>query len=180
MWWLVALLVLAFASFFVVKSLKESTERRQAEHDSQQRERLDASSRDLPASDNEGQAGGLAQTAGAVAATGAVAHAATRAGNDGAASEGSSANRAGVAETPSAAAGSASAALQQHATTLNTGDTLSDVREMIKILNLDGPDAGRLDISREALTALRKGQSTGIPDASALESVADRLRQMLA
>jgi len=51
---------------------------------------------------------------------------------------------------------------------------------MIKILNLDGPDAARLDISREELDALRKGAASGMPDASSLENVASKLRLMMA
>lgn len=62
---------------------------------------------------------------------------------------------------------------------ISTGNTLSDVREMIKILNLDAPDAGRLAIEREQLVALRKGKSEGIPDAQGLEELASRLRNML-
>ena len=63
---------------------------------------------------------------------------------------------------------------------LASGDTLTDVREMIKILNLDGPDAARLQIQRDQLVALRKGDADGVPDAATLDSVASKLREMLA
>ena len=62
----------------------------------------------------------------------------------------------------------------------DTGNTLDDVREMIKILNLAEPDAGRLAISPEQLRALREADKSAMPNEQALPEIADRLRKMLA
>ncbi|MFK7996761.1 MAG: hypothetical protein AB8B87_21675 [Granulosicoccus sp.] len=164
MWWLVTLLVLALVSFFFVKSMKASTERKQAEHNDLQRDAIEATSasQQAPAA---GDSTGSASSAQAGAAATATAGVAAAAGVAGAASS-------SIDSTPVPSGNSG--------TTVNTGDTLSDVREMIKILNLDGPDATRLELSREELTALRKGENSGIPDTPSLENVATKLRQMLA
>jgi len=174
MMWLTTLIVLAIVAFMIVKYLKSKTEQQLAEHNQQQKQRLDASAamneavvNDSTASDashvSDGSAGGTAATVAAATAAGAAA-------------------------VGSAVATSSSSSTSSSATTgvavgdggINSGDAVSDVREMIKILNLDGPDATRLQISREELTALRKGDSEGIPDAASLEQVASRLRAMLA
>jgi len=60
-----------------------------------------------------------------------------------------------------------------------TGDDKKDAQEMIKILNLAAPDAGRLGISREALEALRSGDRSGAPVSDELSGVVEKLRQML-
>lgn len=160
MWWLVTLLVLALIAFFVVKSMKAGTQNRQAEHDKLQNERLaassslqDTTSENIVESSNE--SANVAQQAGSVAA---------------------------VAATAGVAVQAAATAMQptESGNSVHSGDTLSDVREMIKILNLDGPDAARLEISRDELSALRKGEAAGVPDASALDNLASKLRQMLA
>lgn len=63
---------------------------------------------------------------------------------------------------------------------LNSEDSLHDIREMIKILNLAESDASRLGISATAFAALRgTGNANDLPTDS-LDSVADRLRKMLA
>jgi len=89
---------------------------------------------------------------------------------------------AGVTAAGMAAAGvaAASAGTATAVNAVSSGDTHTDVREMIKILNLDGPDAGRLQISREQLLALRKGQTENLPDSDTMNKVADKLRHMLA
>jgi len=119
-----------------------------------------------------GKSGGAAIVAATAAAAGVAAYSA---GSDDASGPAGSDHATGSSGSASAAnAGSGSTA------SINTGNNLSDVREMIKILNLDGPDAARLDISREELDALRKGAASGTPDASSLENVASKLRLMMA
>lgn len=63
--------------------------------------------------------------------------------------------------------------------TINTGDTAKDVREMVKILNLDGADATRLGISADQLMAIRKGETDTPLDEQTLSELASRLRRML-
>ncbi len=150
MWWLVTLLIVAAIAFFAVKSMKAKTEQQQAEHDVVQQARLDAS---------------------AAAQSAPAAPALAQATADGGTSTVAAAASVGLAATAAGAVSTAG---------ISTDNTLSDVREMIKILNLDGPDAGRLQISREQMTALRTGEQAGLPDAATLDDVASRLRQMLA
>lgn len=172
MWWLVTLLVLALLAFFIVKSMKASTQNRQVENNQLQNEALTASSSAQAAStadsaEDSASSGSpsVAQQAGAVAAVAATAGVAANA----AANAGQTSDR-----------GTSDSRASESNASVQTGDHLADVREMIKILNLDGPDASRLGISREELTALRKGQSAGTPDAASLENVATKLRQMMA
>lgn len=63
---------------------------------------------------------------------------------------------------------------------LDTGDLQNDVQEMIKILNLAPSDASRLSISREAFSALLKGNTANAPSADQLSVAATKLRNMLA
>ncbi|MFK7860566.1 MAG: hypothetical protein AB8B64_17235 [Granulosicoccus sp.] len=130
--------------------MKSSTQNSQAEHDKLQRERLEASSDALPST--------------------AVADVPANAGNNADLTATATSNSTSATPAPSVASTASP----------DTGDVLSDVREMIKILNLDGPDAGRLGVSRDELVALRKGESSGIPDTETLSNVATKLRKMLA
>ncbi|MEE9320574.1 MAG: hypothetical protein V3U76_09025 [Granulosicoccus sp.] len=61
---------------------------------------------------------------------------------------------------------------------LQSSDTLHDVREMIKILNLRDSDASRLDISKSDFANVWSGD-TGAVTADVLDSVAAKLRNML-
>lgn len=63
---------------------------------------------------------------------------------------------------------------------LDTGDVRSDIREMIKILNLAPSDAARLSISRQAFTALSAGDDDHVQSTEEINAVADKLRHMLA
>lgn len=62
-------------------------------------------------------------------------------------------------------------------------DTLLDIREMIKTLNLTESDAPRLGISEEQFSSLRQSaneaHSSTLPDTDTCQDVADRLRRML-
>lgn len=60
---------------------------------------------------------------------------------------------------------------------VSTGNATADIQEMIKILNLAVPDAGRLGVSKETFAALRAGNDVSAED---IDGVADKLRQMLA
>ena len=156
MWWLVTLLVLALIAFFVVKMMKSNTQQQQAEHNSQHRDRLEtatASADDINSTTAQKNGAGVATAAAAVA---------------------------GAAVSAGAVSAAASTNVTAHGSALSSGHTLNDVREMIKILNLDGPDAGRLQIERDQLLALRKGDTKSFPEPDQLESIAIKLRQMLA
>lgn len=101
----------------------------------------------------------------------------------GAAVAGAAANAAHGAASNVAA--NAAAATEQAAQTVsdlpdlsvNSGNTASDIQEMIKILNLAAPDAGRLGVSKETFAALRAGTDVSADDIS---GVADKLKRMLA
>ena len=60
---------------------------------------------------------------------------------------------------------------------VDTGNAGSDIQEMIKILNLAAPDAGRLGVTKETFAALRAGNDVS---ADELGGVADKLKKMLA
>ena len=174
MLWLITLLVLAVAAFFVVKMMKSNTLKQQEEHDQLQRERLGSvAAADGSTSPSHERHAGTAPTDTAESSLNTTA--ATAAAAAGVTATGMAA---GVTATGTAAKGSAATSAVD--SRLASGDTLTDVREMIKILNLDGPDAARLQIQRDQLVALRKGDDGGAPDAATLDSVASKLREMLA
>ena len=194
MLWLITLLVLAVAAFFVVKMMKSNTQKQQAEHDQLQRERLGSTTGPQGSSSapHESHAGtsptdstesSLSSTAATAAAAAGVTATAMAAGAAATSTAPSGTTPSGTTPTGTAPTGTAakgSAATSADDSRLASGDTLIDVREMIKILNLDGPDAARLQIQRDQLVALRKGDADGVPDAATLDAVASKLRQMLA
>ena len=174
MLWLITLLVLAVVAFYVVKMMKSNTQKQQAEHDQLQCQRLDSAA--APDGSTNATRDGHADTAttgvtesplDTTAATAAAAAGVT-----------ATAMASDVAATGTAARTSTATSAADNLPA--SGDTLTDVREMIKILNLDGPDAARLQIQRDQLVALRKGDAGGVPDAATLDSVASKLREMLA
>ena len=170
MLWLITLLVLAVVAFYVVKMMKSNTQKQQAEHDQLQRQRLDSAAAP-DGSTNATRDGHADTTTTGVTDSPLDTTAATAAA------------AAGVTATAMAAKGTAARTSNATSAAGNlpaSGDTLTDVREMIKILNLDGPDAARLQIQRDQLVALRKGDAGGVPDAATLDSVASKLREMLA
>ena len=189
MWWLITLLVLAVLAFFIVKTMMAQTQRQQAEHLEQQEERL-AQSASLEQQDT-GAAIGAVDSSGASASeasdstlnsSSGIAAASVVAVAGAALSQTSSAPHNATQQNP-APIGTALQSESSNAASieaLNTGNTLSDVREMVKILNLDGPDATRLDINAEQLIAIRKGESEAQPDEQTLLKLASRLRGMLA
>lgn len=59
-----------------------------------------------------------------------------------------------------------------------TDDTLRDIRESIKILNLRGSDATRLGVDESTFESLRQGESGGLDEARR-EAVLARLHGML-
>ena len=85
-----------------------------------------------------------------------------------------------VAAPPPSAGNSPATASPTVVEGLNTGDTLKDAQEMIKILNLAGPDAGRLGINAEQFQAIRNGDSATLPGDDQMQAVSDKLRNMLA
>jgi len=62
---------------------------------------------------------------------------------------------------------------------LQSGDAISDVREMIKVLNLRGSDASRLSIAKEQFEGIWAGDQNAL-SSDELSQVADKLRRMLA
>ena len=151
MWWLVTLLVLALIAFFIVKMMKSKTLEQQSQHEQSQQERLANAEAAHQASAKNTPPSDSTLTSG-------------------------SAEVSGLAGVASGAAVAATAV----GSNLSSGDTLADVREMIKILNLDRPDAGRLQISSEQLMAIRQGQTDKLPDADTVNMIAKKLRNMLA
>jgi len=181
MWWLISLLVLAVIAFFAVKSMQSNLKSGQTENQVDDTTLLSENSEngttgatenglsgDLHESSKDSIATESAAAMGTVAGLGAAGVAIASQGSESAETV-SSGNPSGIASSGSVGG-----------TGLSTGDTLSDVREMLKILNLDAPDAGRLAISGEQLLALRANKSDEIPDNESLEHIAAKLRQMLA
>lgn len=62
--------------------------------------------------------------------------------------------------------------------TVDSGNALHDIREMVKILNLRASDAQRLQVSGDEFAALWHGQDGGM-DPSRLNDIAARLRHLL-
>lgn len=158
--WFFLLLVLAIAAFFIIKAVKSQSngntaDSAQVSSDSAQAGSLGHDKATSP--DPASQADSDTETAATVGTTAAAA--ATTVSHS--------------APSPVTGAGQTLA--------LQTGDQLSDIREMIKILNLAEPDAGRLGISGEQLMALRSGQTGGdLPSDDTQGEVAEKLRHMLA
>jgi transcription elongation factor len=168
--WLISLIILALLAFFIVKYITSQSERKRAEQ-----ERLGQSPGIEGSLDHQAAQAGSSTTSAANSGIGSVDHtegAAARSTNaHGTSGQGASVAAAGAAVT--AAAGASHLAL-------NSGNTLEDVREMIKILNLAEPDATRLSITAEQLRALRNADQSAMPSESVLDDLADRLRKMLA
>lgn len=168
MWW-IALIALAVIAFFVVKMMKSQTERQQSEH-----ARLNEVS---------GLQGTLDQTVGNSAETASATTTSSDAGHSANSNTAKAAGTAAVAGVAGAAASMASssqsAASGITSQALDTGNAGSDVQEMIKILNLAAPDAGRLGISSDQLLALRHGDTSALADEKLVGDVASRLRSML-
>ncbi len=162
--WFLTLLILALAAFFIVKAVKSQAQRKLAEQD-----RL---------SEGSGLAGTLPHESQAQTSTTDPSETSVEPGNE---ATGSATASGGMA-TATAAMATAAASASLHAATqgLSTDDLALDVQEMIKILNLAEPDAGRLAISREEFSAIRHGDEAAMPSPETLAQVADRLRQMLA
>ena len=151
--WFITLLVLALAAFFIIKAVKAHSARQAAEQQE-----------NLRLQEGTGLAGSLNQESQTTSASSGAATAA--------------AGAAAAAVTASRATDMASGSAQGLG--IETGDSLHDAREMIKILNLAEPDAGRLAISREQFSALRSGNAEQAPPSDVVAEVADKLRRMLA
>lgn len=151
--WFITLLVLALAAFFIIKAVKAHSARQAAEQQE-----------NLRLQEGTGLAGSLNQESQTTSASSGAATAA--------------AGVASAAVTASRATDMASGSAQGLG--IETGDSLHDAREMIKILNLAEPDAGRLAISREQFSALRSGNAEQAPPSDVVAEVADKLRRMLA
>jgi len=178
--WLVTIIVLALAAFFTMKVLKSQDLRKAAEKE-----------REMQRSGLEGHLGASVSTPAAslpsdTAESGHATHiSSTETSGTSPQAARSSANAAKASGSdmnpPGAGAGARSGSSALSASPLlNSGDPMSDIREMIKILNLAEPDAGRLAVSREEFNALRHGDDGTTPSAESLKAVADRLREMLA
>lgn len=174
MLWFITLLVLALAAFFIIKAFKSHSARQSAE--------------DQRLREGSGLAGSLNHETHSSTASNTVSAVNTGAsGTSG--TSGTSGVSKPVAAGIAAVAGAAAVAVTAKGTSqtstaqqdgLNTGDTSTDVQEMIKILNLAEPDAGRLNISRDQFNALRSGNSSAAPASDQLNDVAAKLRNMLA
>ena len=138
--WLITLLVLAVAAFFVVKMMKSNTQKQQAEHEQQQRQRLDgvAAPDGSPSASQKGHAGAAPNDTPESPLETTAAKAAAAAGVTAAGTAAAGMAAAGTAAAMGASSNGASTSSAADSR-LASGDTLTDVREMIKILNLDGP-----------------------------------------
>lgn len=174
--WLWILLVLAVIAFFVIKSKTEKSSTSDSSSAGTQ-----GSLESTAAESATSTASKVSDTvSSATAGVGAVAGAAVGAAAGAAASAANT-----VQETASHVAATAAATAKQAAQTVSnlpdlsvdTGNAGSDIREMIKILNLAAPDAGRLGVSKDTFAALRAGNEVSADDMS---GVADKLKKMLA
>lgn len=165
--WFITLLVLALAAFFIIKAVKAHSARQAAEQQE-----------NLRLQEGTGLAGSLNQESQTTSASSGAADTTTASGKAAVAGAATSAAGAAAAVTASRATDMASGSAQGLG--IETGDSLHDAREMIKILNLAEPDAGRLAISREQFSALRSGNAEQAPPSDVVAEVADKLRRMLA
>lgn len=165
--WLISLIILALLAFFIVKYITSQSERKRAEQ-----ERLVQTPGIKGSLDHQTAQAGSGTTTTASPSTESVSTTAGPAAHTTTA-KGASATSASIAAVGAAAAGASHLAL-------DSGNTLEDVREMIKILNLAEPDATRLAITPEQLRALRNADTSAMPAEGVLDDLADRLRKMLA
>lgn len=158
--WFITLIVLALAAFLVIKAVKAQSDRK--------------SSSDASSAISSGLQGQLSREQ----------------VSKGAPKQQSAANdetQAGIS-TPSVPPDDAQASIDtgESSAPANTQqDQLTEIREMIKILNLAEADSVRLGISSEQFNALIANDSSSIdaaamPSSDTLTDVADRLRRMLA
>jgi hypothetical protein len=168
--WLVTIIVLALAAFFTMKVLKSQDLRKAAEKEREmQRPGLEGSLNTQDSVANANLASGASESASSTDLSPP--------------SDMAPAGGQTTTESASAAESSASKVTVSTAAAfplINSGDLADDIREMIKILNLAEPDAGRLAITREEFTAIRHGDDDSQPSGESLTDIADRLRNMLA
>lgn len=87
---------------------------------------------------------------------------------------GSGAGRSGA----TVAAGVAGVGAAVAAAMPNSGNQISDIQEMFKILNLRSSDAPRLSITREQYDSIKSGQATDL-SGDVLDNIMGRLKAML-
>ena len=195
--WLLILIALAVVAFVVAKVVLAKSEPRgpdQADQSADLSEPLDSDDHrriDSPAA-------GMSDRAGSQTAGGAVAGSATASAQSVTSKERSGASDAGSSSTSGApvgapadtsSAGEAAASTGQAGAAasgankaarhgVDTGDTASDVREMIKILNLRESDAPRLGVEKDEFAMLAGGSGGQLSD-DKLRAARDRLVGLL-
>ncbi|MEE9334670.1 MAG: hypothetical protein V3U65_11340 [Granulosicoccaceae bacterium] len=168
--WVISLILLAVAAYFVISALSSKNKydvRNQAtdgEVDDSESAQLAG---DTTSSDAFQHAGGAPAGAGSSSGTSGSA------GSGGSSVGGSVAGAAAVGATTAAAIASA----RKHNIKGVTGNSAGEIQEMLKILNLRDSDAARLAIEKAQFAELKSGTSK--LGANELAAVADKLRWML-
>jgi len=190
--WFIVLIILAIVAFFIIKAFTGRSGSQSSGGSAPNSELSNGSANTQigNASDarqshtGSGSATGAAAGT-AVAAAGAAAAAAGSA-SSGASSSGADASGSGSDSSASTSGSSGGTGLAGAATgavvsmqALQSGDAISDVREMIKVLNLRGSDASRLSIAKEQFEGIWAGDKNAL-SSDELSQVADKLRRMLA
>ena len=194
--WVISLILLAVAAYFVISALNSKNQyniKNQAidgEIDAAESAQLSSDTTSGDAFQNAGGApagagsgSGTAGSAGSGSGSGTSASSASSAsGSDSSASASTDgASVAGVAAMGATAAAATAAAAIANAREHNlkgvAGNSVGEIQEMFKILNLRDSDAGRLAIEKDQFAALKSGTSK--LGANELTAVADKLRWML-
>ncbi len=203
MTWVISLILLAVAAYFLISALSSKNnydlknQTSDAEISEGESAQLDNNATSSDAFQNAGGApAGASSSAGNTTDSSASANTASSGaaagsagGGSGASSGAASANNgasngsssgasvAGGAAAVGVTAAAAIASAREHNLKGVTGNSIGEIQEMLKILNLRDSDAGRLAINKDQYAALKSGASD--MGATELASVADKLRWML-
>ncbi len=187
--WVITLILLAVAAYFLLNALKGKNQ-----HDMQNQQaslgEVDSSdvvqAGETTSADAFQHAGGMPSAAadntanGTGSTGGASTTAANAPNNSGGAGSAIGTTTKGAAAVAGAAGVSAAAAIasaREHTLKAVSGNGIGDIQEMIKILNLRDTDSSRLAIDKEQFTALKSGNSS--MQTNELTAIADKLRWML-
>ena len=188
MMWVISLLLLAVAAYFLISALN-SKNKFDTDTQASDGEVIDSESAQLAsdASSSEalqhagGAPAGLGSGSGSSSASSNASLSGRPASSASTGSISSSSTSTGGVVAGAAAVGvSATAAIdsaREHNLKNVTGNGIGDIQEMLKILNLRDSDSSRLAIEKDQFAGLKSGSSN--LDANELTAIADKLRWML-
>ncbi len=149
--WLIAIILLAVAAYFLMQAFGEKNQLKSQTNSSNRQEKSDQLSNEPNGRSDAGA--GVAGAIGAIGVKNAIQSSAIAHNEPGSTST-------NISAVP------------------DSGDALIDVREMLKILNLRQSDASRLGIDQDQYNSIKGGAAGGL-DGNQVQGVAERLQKML-